>query len=400
MADRIVLAYSGGLDTSVAVAWLTEKMSAEVVAVTVDVGQGGEDLDVVRQRALACGAAETVVVDVRDQYAERYCMPALLANGLYMDRYPLISALSRPLIAEHLIQVARRTGAGTLAHGCTGKGNDQARFEISLAALGDEMEIIAPTRDTPISRDFAIGFAAERGLPIEASRRSPYSIDQNMWGRTIEAGPLEDTWAAPMPDIWNYTRDPDPAAEPDEVTITFEAGLPTALDDRPVTPREAIEQLNVRAGRHGVGRLDMMEDRLVGIKTRECYEAPGAITLITAHRELESLTLEKELLRYKRGVDQRWAELVYDGLWFSPLKGCLDDFVAGANRVVTGRVRLRLHAGQAVVVGRDGEGSLYDLSLASYGAEDRFDQSQARGFLALWGLPTRLAARRDARLKS
>jgi argininosuccinate synthase len=396
--ERVVLAYSGGLDTSVAIGWIAEETGAEVVAVAADVGQGGEDLEVIRQRALTCGAVEAHVIDARDEFAEDYCLPALRANALYMDRYPLVSALSRPLIVRHMARVAHEVGATHVAHGCTGKGNDQVRFEVGLAALAPDLRVLAPVRDSGMTRDKAIAFAEERGLPIDVSRRSPYSIDQNLWGRAVETGFLEDIWNGPIEDVYEYTRDPAVTRDADEVVVTFESGVPTALDGVTVTARQAVEQLNARAGAQGVGRLDMVEDRLVGIKSREVYEAPGAIALITAHQELENVTVERETARFKRAVDQRWGELVYDGLWFSPLKRALDAFVADTQAAVCGDVRLTLHAGRAVVTGRRSDASLYDFSLATYDTGDTFDQGLAKGFVELWGLPSRIAARRDQRL--
>jgi argininosuccinate synthase len=397
MTDRVVLAYSGGLDTSVAIGWLKNETGADVVAVAADVGQGGEDLDVIRKRALDCGAVEAVVVDARQEFADDYCRPALLANALYMDRYPLVSALSRPLIVKHLVAAAREHGASMVSHGCTGKGNDQVRFEVGLAALAPDLRVVAPVRDSGMTRDAAIQFAESRGLPIDVTSSSPYSIDQNVWGRAVETGFLEDVWNAPIEDIYAYTVDPALAREPDEVVISFTAGVPTSIDGRAVTMLDAIATLNSRAGAHGVGRLDMVEDRLVGIKSREVYEAPGALTLIEAHRHLEDLTVEKELARFKRAVDQRWGELVYDGLWFSPLKDALDRFVEEATAAVTGDIRLVLHGGRATVTGRRSAASLYDYELATYDAADSFDQSLAKGFVELWGLPSRIAAERDRR---
>jgi len=395
--SRVVLAYSGGLDTSVAIGWIGAETGAEVVAVAADVGQGGEDLEVIRRRALDCGAVEAHVVDARDEFAEGYCLPALQANALYMDRYPLVSALSRPLIARHLARVAAETGATHVAHGCTGKGNDQVRFEVSLAALAPDLQVLAPVRDYAMTRDKAIAFAEERGLPIDQSKRSPYSVDQNLWGRAVETGFLEDIWNAPIEDLYSYTSDPAVARDPDELVLTFTAGVPTAIDGRPLGVRAAIEELNRRAGAQGVGRLDMVEDRLVGIKSREVYEAPGAIALIAAHAELEAVTVERETARFKRQVEQRWGELVYDGLWFSPLKRALDAFLAETQAQVTGDVRLVLHGGRAVVTGRRSDVSLYDFDLATYDSGDTFDQGSAKGFVELWGLSTRIAARRDAR---
>ncbi|SCG59504.1 argininosuccinate synthase [Micromonospora echinaurantiaca] len=398
MTERVVLAYSGGLDTSVAIPYLAEQTGAEVIAVAVDVGQGGEDLDVIRQRALDCGAVESEVVDARDEFAAEYCLPAIRANALYMDRYPLVSALSRPLIVKHLVTAAKKYGGTIVSHGCTGKGNDQVRFEVGLSALAPDLKIIAPARDFAWTRDKAIAFAEEKGLPIDVSAKSPYSIDQNLWGRAVETGFLEDIWNGPIEDLYSYTSDPAQERDPDQVVITFDAGVPVAVDGETVTPYQAILELNRRAGAQGVGRLDMVEDRLVGIKSREVYEAPGAIALITAHQELEAVTVERDLARFKRGVDQRWGELVYDGLWFSPLKRSLDAFIDDAQQHVSGEVRLTLHGGRATVTGRRSEASLYDFGLATYDTGDTFDQSLAKGFVQLWGLPSKMAAARDARL--
>jgi argininosuccinate synthase len=398
MTDRVILAYSGGLDTSVAIPYLAEQTGAEVVAVAVDVGQGGEDVEVIRKRALACGAVESEMVDARDEFASDFCLPALRANALYMDRYPLVSALSRPLIVKHLVAAARRHGGTIVSHGCTGKGNDQARFDVGIGALAPDLTVVAPARDYAWTRDKAIAYAQAHRLPIDATPKSPYSIDQNLWGRAVETGFLEDIWNAPTEGVYEYTSDPAGPHEPDEVVITFEAGVPVAIDGEPVTPYQAIEALNRRAGAAGVGRIDLVEDRLVGIKSREVYEAPGAIALINAHQELENVTVERDLARFKKGVDQRWGELVYDGLWFSPLKQALEAFIDDTQRYVSGDVRLVLHGGRAVVTGRRSAASLYDFGLATYDAEDRFDQSQATGFVTLWGMPSRLAAARDARL--
>jgi len=398
VTDRVVLAYSGGLDTSVAIGWIAERTGSEVVAVAVDVGQGGEDLEVIRRRALACGAVEAYVADARDEFAEEYCLPALQANALYMDHYPLVSALSRPVIVSHLVAAARQHGASVVSHGCTGKGNDQVRFEVGISALAPDLTCIAPVRDLALTRDKAIEFAEAHALPIETTKKNPFSIDQNVWGRAIETGFLEDIWNAPTEEVYAYTSDPTTARDPDEVVITFEAGVPVALDGVKVTVLEAIEQLNTRAGAQGVGRLDIVEDRLVGIKSREVYEAPGAIALITAHTELENVTVERELARFKRGVQQRWSELVYDGLWFSPLKRALDRFMAETQRHVSGDVRMTLHGGRAVVSGRRSASSLYEYSMATYDSDDQFDQSLAKGFVDIWGLSTKMAAARDERV--
>ncbi|WP_242911217.1 argininosuccinate synthase [Actinomadura terrae] len=395
MSERVVLAYSGGLDTSVAIPFLAEQTGGEIIAVAVDVGQGGEDLDAIRDRALACGAAEAVVVDAREEFAADFCVPALQANALYMDRYPLLSSLSRPLIVKHLVSAAKEFGGTSVSHGCTGKGNDQVRFEAGLSALNPDLKVIAPARDFAWTRDKAIAFAEEKGLPIDVSAKSPYSIDQNLWGRAVETGFLEDIWNGPIEDVYDYTADPAQPREADEVVITFAAGVPVALDGRPLTPYQVIDELNRRAGAQGVGRIDMVEDRLVGIKSREVYEAPGAIALITAHMELESVTVERDLARFKRSVDQRWGELVYDGLWFSPLKDALDAFIADAQRQVSGEIRMTLHGGRAVVTGRRSDASLYSYDLATYDTGDTFDQSLAKGFVELWSLPSKIAAKRD-----
>jgi argininosuccinate synthase len=395
--DKVVLAYSGGLDTSVAIGWLAEATGAEVIALAVDVGQGGEDLDTIRKRALACGAADAEVVDAREEFAAEYCMPALRANALYMDKYPLVSALSRPLIVKHLARVALESGANLVAHGCTGKGNDQVRFEVGMAALAPDVKVIAPVRDTDMTRDKAIAFAAEKGLPIDVTSRSPYSIDQNLWGRSCETGHLEDIWEAPHDDVWGYTDDPAEVRTADEVVISFAGGIPVALDGASRTPAQLIAELNALAGRHGVGRIDMVEDRLVGIKSREIYEAPGAMALIAAHQELESTCLERDLARFKRTAEQRWSELVYDGLWFSPLRESLEAFMAHASAQVTGEVRVRLQGGRAVVTGRRSPAALYDFALATYDTGDLFDQQLSKGFVELWGLPSKIAAARDRR---
>ncbi|TCO43765.1 argininosuccinate synthase [Actinocrispum wychmicini] len=394
MTERIVLAYSGGLDTSVAIGWIAEETGAEIVAVAVDLGQGGEDMDTIRKRAIDCGAVEAVVADARDEFADGYCLPALQANALYMDRYPLVSALSRPVIVKHLAEAAKYHGASTVSHGCTGKGNDQVRFEVGIGALAPDLKVIAPVRDYAWTREKAIVWAEERNLPIDVTKKSPYSIDQNVWGRAVETGFLEDIWNAPIEDVYSYTANPAEPRDADEVVITFDKGVPVAIDGETVTVLQAIQILNSRAGGQGVGRLDMVEDRLVGIKSREVYEAPGAIALITAHQELENVTVERDLARFKRQVEQRWTELVYDGLWFSPLKDALDTFIAKSQEHVSGDIRMTLHAGKAVVTGRRSEQSLYDFNLATYDEGDSFDQSLAKGFVQLWGLPSKIAAKR------
>ena len=396
MSERVVLAYSGGLDTSVAIGWIKEKLGMDTIAVSVDVGQGGEDLEVIRQRALDCGAVEAYVADAKDEFATDYCLPALKTNGLYEGQYPLVSALSRPLIAKHLVMAARQFGATTMAHGCTGKGNDQVRFEVSFTSLAPDLKCVSPIRDLSLQRDVSIAYAEAHNLPIETTKHNPFSIDQNVWGRAIETGYLEDLWNAPTKDVYTYTDDPAFAGIPDEVIVTFEKGVPVALDGVKMSMLQVIQEMNRRAGAQGVGRLDMVEDRLVGIKSREIYEAPGAIALITAHQALESVTLERMQLRYERQmVEPAWADLVYEAQWNSPLKQSLDAFVEHTQEYVSGEIRMTLHAGRAVVTGRRSEASLYDFSLATYDSGDSFNQGAARGFIELYGMQSRLASARD-----
>ena len=399
MTNRVILAYSGGLDTTVAIPYLKEMTDGEVVAVSIDVGQGGEDMESVRQRALDAGAVEAVVVDAKDEFAEEYCLPTIKANGLYMKQYPLVSALSRPLIVKNMAKAAEEFGGTHVAHGCTGKGNDQVRFEVGFANTAPDLKIIAPARDFAWTRDKAIAFAEEKGLPIEQSKSSPFSIDQNLFGRAIETGYLEDLWNAPTKDVYAYTEDPTlNFSSPDEVIISFEDGKPTAIDGKKVSVLEAIEEMNRRAGAQGIGRLDMVEDRLVGIKSREIYEAPGAIAIMNAHAALEDVTVERELARYKRQVEGEWANLVYDGLWFSPLKRALDAFIEESQKGVSGDIRMVMHAGHCNVNGRRSNTSLYDFNLATYDEGDTFDQTLARGFVELHGLSSKMAAKRDFKL--
>ena len=398
----LVLAYSGGLDTSVAIRWLAEERGYDVVACAVDVGQLGEhgdaagELEAIRQRALACGAVDAEVVDAREEMAEDFVAPAIQANAAYMGKYPLVSALSRPLITRHLVRVARERDAAAVAHGCTGKGNDQVRFEVAAMGLAPDLVVEAPIREWGLSRDEAIAWARERDVPIEVSEGSPYSIDENLWGRTAECGPLEDPWQAPPEEVFARTAPPEQQPdEPEEVVVAFEGGLPVSLDGRRLPLDELVAEIDRRAGAHGVGRIDMIEDRLVGIKSREVYECPGAVALLAAHRDLEDLTLEREVAAEKRLLEQRWAKAVYEGLWYSPLREALDAFMAATQRSVTGEVRLRLHRGSAVPVGRRSPVGLYAHDLATYDADDAFDHSRAEGFVELWGLPTKVWASRQ-----
>jgi len=341
---------------------------------------------------------ESEVADAREEFADEYCLPALKADALYMDRYPLVSALSRPVIVKHLVAAAHKYNANVVAHGCTGKGNDQVRFEVGIRNLAPNLTCLAPVRDLALTRDKAIDFAEREGLPIDVTSKSPYSIDQNVWGRAVETGFLEDIWNGPTEHLYSYTQDPAVPREADEVVITFDRGRPVKIDGQDVTMLQAIEIMNARAGAHGIGRIDVVEDRLVGIKSREIYESPGPMALITAHMELMNVTVERELLRYSRGVSQRWGELVYDGLWFSPLRNALDGLLEDVNASVSGEVRMTLQGGRAVVTGRRSDASLYDYGLATYDSGDTFDQSLAHGFIELWGLPSRMAYARDNRI--
>lgn len=393
MSEKVVLAYSGGLDTTVAIGWLKDKMGLDTVAVAVDVGQPG-DMEVIRQRALESGAVESYVFDARDRFADEFVSPALISNALYQGRYPLVSALSRPLIARCMVEAAREQGAKYLAHGCTGKGNDQVRFEVSLGALAPELEVIAPIREWGMSRDDAIAFGIEKGLPITVGPASPYSIDENMWGRTIECGALEDPWVEPPSDIWERTAEPvDAPREAAYIEISFEQGIPVAVDGQKLPLAQLVAQVDRTVGAFGYGRVDMIEDRVVGIKSREIYEVPGALALIDAHRHLEDLTCEREALRTKRRLEIRYAELVYEGLWYSQLRQALDAFNAAVSEQVSGMVRLKLQPGSVEVAGRSSDRSLYDVALATYDREDAFDHKAGEGFVKIWGLPSRVWGR-------
>ena len=389
MTDRIVLAYSGGLDTSVALRWLAEEYGAEVIALLVDVGQGVER-EQVEARAAAAGAAETVIVDARDEFAHEFVLPVLQAGALYEGRYPLVSALSRPLIARHLVKVARERGAGAVAHGCTGKGNDQVRFETAVAALAPDMAVLAPVRDWGMTRSQEIAYAEQHGIHVPVRSGEAYSIDHNLWGRSIEAGPLEDPWAAPPEHAFALTAAPDRALPaPQEVTVAFEAGLPVAIDGEPLDLVPLIGRSGALAGAHGVGRIDMIENRLVGIKSREIYEVPAAALLLAAYGGVEELVCERDLAHAKSGLALRYAELVYNGLWYSPLRLALDAFMNEAAAAVSGEARVKLYRGSCQVVGRRAPDSLYDHGLATYEEGDRFQHQAAAGFIHVWSLPTK-----------
>jgi argininosuccinate synthase len=390
---KCVLAYSGGLDTSVAIKWLQERYDLEVIAVSVDVGEE-RNYEAIRQKALAIGATEARVIDAKQEFFDDYISRAIWANLMYEHKYPAFTALARPLLARRQVEVALEVGAEYLAHGCTGKGNDQVRFETSYAALAPHLKVIAPVREWGMTRAQELDYAAAHGIPVPVDKTSPYSVDVNLWGRSVECGAIEDPSREVPPDAWRWTV--DPAAAPDEpayVTITFQGGIPVALDDEELPGPELVSRLNKLGGAHGVGRVNMMENRLVGIKSREVYETPAASILLTAHRDLESLTLDRETYHFKPYLELRWAELVYYGLWFTPLRRALDAFMAETQKRVNGEVTVKLFKGHCEAVARRSDWSLYDYSLATYEEGDVFDQSAAEGFIKLWALPAKVAAR-------
>jgi argininosuccinate synthase len=394
--EKVILAYSGGLDTSVAIQWLKEEKNVDVIALAIDVGQERQDLEVVRQKALDIGAVESIVKDVREEYVEEFIAKALKANALYENKYPLVSAMSRPIIVKHLVEEAHRHQAKYIAHGCTGKGNDQVRFEVGIAALDPDIEIMAPVREWDLhTREQEMEYAEARGIPVPTTKKSPYSIDDNLWGRAIECGVLEDPWVEPPADIYTLTADArgHQCDDPEYVELSFEQGIPVAFNGERMSFHEVINCMNELAGKHGFGRIDMIENRLIGVKSREIYEVPGALTLITAHKALEDLCLERDLLHYKLQIEQKWSELVYNGMWYSPLKEALDGFIESTQQLVTGDVRLRFFKGSCVTVGRRSPYSLYDYNLATYDESDSFDHKAAKGFIDLHGLPTKVWAR-------
>jgi argininosuccinate synthase len=385
---KVVLAYSGGLDTSVCVKWL-EQQGAEPYALYLDLGQGEPSEDV-KAKALQIGATDAFVQDARAEFAGEYVAPAIRANALYGGKYPLFTALGRPLIAKKLVETARDVGATHIAHGSTGKGNDQVRFDVTTASIAPDLTVVAPVRDWNMSRPEEMAYAEEHGIPVPTTKESPYSVDENLWGRSIEAGPLEDPDHEPTEDVFAITTSPENAPdEPKYVEIGFQEGLPTTLDGEGLPLVDLISELGAVAGTNAIGRIDMVEDRLVGIKSREIYEAPAALAIIAAHRELETLTLTRDVLRFKATVEQRYAELTYEGLWFTPLKSALDAFVAETQKTVTGTVRLKLYKGNSTVVGRKAPNALYSEDLATYDPNSTFDEAAAAGFIALWGLSAR-----------
>ena len=392
--ERIVLAYSGGLDTSIAVKWLADKYDAEIVTVTMDLGQGRE-LDDVRERALAVGAIRAHVVDVREEFARDYILPSLQAGAMYEGKYPMATALGRPLIAKKLVEVAHFERASMIAHGCTGKGNDQVRMDVSARALDPAIGVVAPAREWGMTRPDEIEYARQHGIQVPTTIESPYSTDSNLWGRSIECGVLEDPWTEPPEDIYALTKSPTECPDvPAYVEVDFEAGVPTKVNGVAMPLTELVNSLETIAGAHGVGRIDMVENRLVGIKSREIYEAPAATLLHAAHRELEALVIPKDLERLKTQLAVTYADLVYNGLWFTPTREAIDAFVGTVQQRVTGTTRLKLYRGDCRVVGRKSEHALYDTSLATYDEGDTFDHSAAEGFIKIWGLPVETAARK------
>lgn len=386
--EKVILAYSGGLDTSVAITWLMKDY--DVVAVCMDVGEG-KDLDFIHDKALKVGAVESYVLDVKDEFAEEYVLPALQAHAYYEQKYPLISALSRPVISKKLVEIAHKTGATTIAHGCTGKGNDQVRFEVAIAALDPELKVIAPVREWKWSREEEIEYAKANGVPVPADLDNPYSVDQNLWGRANECGVLENPWNQAPEDAFGITTSPEEAPNtPEFIDIEFKEGKPVALNGKEMKLADLIQEVNAIAGKHGVGRIDHVENRLVGIKSREIYECPGAITLLTAHKEIEDITLVREVSHFKPILENELSNLIYNALWFSPATKAIIAYIKETQKVVNGTAKVKLYKGSAKVVARKSPNSLYDENLATYTSADSFDQDAAVGFIKLWGLPTQV----------
>ncbi len=389
--EKIVLAYSGGLDTSVAIQWLVES-GYEVIACCLDVGEG-KNLDFIKEKAITVGASESYTIDAKEEFAEDFALIALQAHAYYEGKYPLISALSRPLIAKKLVEVARQEGASAIAHGCTGKGNDQVRFEVAIHALAPDLKVVSPVRDWKWSREEEINYAKKHNIPVPIDLDNPFSIDQNLWGRSNECGVLENPWTTPPEAAYDLTVSLEDAPDtPDIVEITFDAGIPISLNGENMSLANLILTLNEIAGKHGVGRIDHIENRLVGIKSREVYECPAAVTLITAHKELEDLTFVREVAHFKPIIEQKISETIYNGLWFSPLTEALVAFLKSTQKFVNGTIRVKLFKGHAIVEGRKSPNSLYDENLATYTSSDTFDQDAAVGFIKLWGLPTKVSA--------
>jgi len=393
MSDKVILAYSGGLDTSVAIKWLEEKYSLRVVTLTVDIGNV-PDLEAIRQKALKVGAVKTLVVDAKETFIKSFVFPALQADAVYEGQYPLATALGRPLIARLLVETARKERARVIAHGCTGKGNDQVRIDVGVAALAPELKVIAPAREWNMTREQTIEYALAHKIPVPVTRASPYSIDQNLWGRSVECGVLEDAWNEPPEDAFAWTKAlNETPARPAYLEIGFEKGIPIGLGGRKLEPVALVQKVHDMAGRHGIGRIDHIENRLVGIKSREVYEAPAAVVLLKAHQALEDLVLAKEQLRFKAKVATEYADLIYNGLWFTSMRQDLAAYVESTQRYVTGTIRVKLFKGNCQIVGRKSPYSLYDFSLATYDKGDAFDQGASPGFIHIWGLPARTQAK-------
>jgi argininosuccinate synthase len=393
MADKVVLAYSGGLDTSVAIKWLEEKYNSKVITLTVDIGNV-PNLEAIRQKALKVGAIKALVVDAKETFIKSFVFPALQADAVYEGQYPLATALGRPLIAQLLVQTAKKEKARVVAHGCTGKGNDQVRIDVSVAALAPELKVIAPAREWKMTREQTIEYAQAHNIPVPITKASPYSIDENLWGRSIECGVLEDTWSEPPEDVFLWTKSPEKTpARPAYLEIGFEEGMPVSLDGRKLESVALVQKVHSLAGKHGIGRIDHVENRLVGIKSREVYEAPAAVVLLKAHQALEGLVLTKDQLRFKAKVAVEYADLIYNGLWFTAIRQDLAAYVESTQRYVTGTIRVKLFKGNCQIVGRKSPYSLYDYSLATYDKGDAFDQSASPGFIHIWGLPVRTQAR-------
>ena len=398
MKEKVILAYSGGLDTSVSIKWLVDE-GYDVIACCLDIGEG-RDTEFIKKKALQVGAIESYAIDAREEFSQDFVLIALQGNTYYENSYPLVSALSRPLISKKLVELAHQTGATTIAHGCTGKGNDQVRFEVSIAALDPNLKIIAPVREWKWSREEEINYAAEKGVPIPADLDNPYSIDQNLCGRACECGILEDPWATPPAGAYAITAElEDTPDKPTIVEITFEKGVPTALDGEELSLATLIMKLNTIAGVHGIGRIDHIENRLVGIKSREVYECPGAEVLMKAHKELEDLTFVREMAHFKPVIEQQLCQMIYDGLWFNPTMDALIAFLKQSQEVVNGVLRVKLFKGNVIVEGRKSDNSLYNENLATYTSADTFDQDAAIGFIKLWGLPTKVHAEIQAENK-
>jgi argininosuccinate synthase len=393
MAEKVVLAYSGGLDTSISIKWIKDKYNMDVIAALIDCGQPG-DLGRAYKRALEIGASKSVLIDARDEFVNDYIFPSIKANLKYEKKYPLATALARPLIAKKLVEIARKEGAKAVAHGCTAKGNDQVRFDVGIRSLAPDLKIIAPQREWVISREEAVKYARQYNIKVPVTKKSPYSIDENLWGRSIECGLLENAWNEPPEDIYEWTKVTRKKDESENLEIGFREGVPVSLNGKNISASDIIKKANKIAGSFGIGRIDMVENRLIGIKSREIYESPAAEIIIEAHRDLESMVLDRELIHYKYMLEEKLAELVYYGLWFTPLRECLNSFVEKSQKYVTGKVKVKIEHKGFKVIGRKSDHSLYDVGLATYNKEDKFDHSHSESFIKLWGYPYELLGKK------